>query len=247
MLCDYGCGNEALYQFKNGKWCCCKCSSQCPNVKEKNSKKRKEQTDMNKEHYENSLKKYHNAVKNGEREVWNKGKTKDNCEGVKKYAETLSNRYKNKEIIPVWEGKHLPEEMKKKISLNGGGYRKGSGRGKHGYYKGIYCDSTYELAYLIYCLDHNIDIKRCSETFEYEYEGKKHKYTPDFIVENTIIEIKGQYVDLVDVKAESVDKPYKILYKEDLQEVFEYVAKTYNKKYDKSGNNFYELYDKLVG
>ena len=137
--------------------------------------------------------------------------------------------------------------MKKKISLNGGGYRKGSGRGKHGYYKGIYCDSTYELAYLIYCLDHNIDIKRCNETFEYEYEGKIHKYTPDFIVENTIIEIKGQYVDLVDVKAESVDKPYRILYKEDLQEVFEYVAKTYNKKYDKSGNNFYELYDKLVG
>lgn len=26
-----------------------------------------------------------------------------------------------------------------------GGYRKGSGRSKHGYYKGIYCGSTYEL------------------------------------------------------------------------------------------------------
>ena len=22
MLCDYGCGQEAIYQFKNGKWCC---------------------------------------------------------------------------------------------------------------------------------------------------------------------------------------------------------------------------------
>jgi len=21
-LCDYGCGQEAKYQFKNGKWCC---------------------------------------------------------------------------------------------------------------------------------------------------------------------------------------------------------------------------------
>lgn len=126
---------------------------------------------------------------------------------------------------------------------NCGGYREGSTHSKHGHYKGIWCDSTYELAYLIYCLDHNIDIKRCNETFEYKYEGKIHKYHPDFIVEGTIIEIKGRKTNLVDVKAESVDKPYKILYKEDLQEVFEYVAKTYNKKYCNSHNNFYELYD----
>ncbi len=28
-LCDYGCGEEAKYQFKNGKWCCSKHTSQC--------------------------------------------------------------------------------------------------------------------------------------------------------------------------------------------------------------------------
>lgn len=131
---------------------------------------------------------------------------------------------------------------------NYGGYRKNGGNGKHGWYKGIYCDSTYELAYLIYCLDHNIDIKRCNEAFEYEYEGKKHKYYPDFEVNGELIEIKGYYTDLVDVKASSItlDKPYKILYREDLQEVFEYVAKTYNKKlYGKGQNNFYELYEKI--
>ena len=22
-ICDYGCGQEAIIQFKNGKWCCC--------------------------------------------------------------------------------------------------------------------------------------------------------------------------------------------------------------------------------
>jgi len=33
--CDYGCGQEAKYQFKNGKWCCSKYSSRCPALKNK--------------------------------------------------------------------------------------------------------------------------------------------------------------------------------------------------------------------
>jgi len=35
MLCDYGCGQEAKYQFKNGKWCCSKNVSQCSEIKNK--------------------------------------------------------------------------------------------------------------------------------------------------------------------------------------------------------------------
>ena len=35
MLCSYGCGNIATYQFKNGKWCCLKNHRQCPAVKHK--------------------------------------------------------------------------------------------------------------------------------------------------------------------------------------------------------------------
>ncbi len=30
ILCDYGCGQEAKYQFKNGKWCCSKHFNSCP-------------------------------------------------------------------------------------------------------------------------------------------------------------------------------------------------------------------------
>ena len=29
-LCEYGCGQEAKYQFKNGKWCCSKSYNSCP-------------------------------------------------------------------------------------------------------------------------------------------------------------------------------------------------------------------------
>ena len=34
-LCDYGCGQEAKYQFKNGKWCCSKNHKSCPSLKSK--------------------------------------------------------------------------------------------------------------------------------------------------------------------------------------------------------------------
>jgi len=36
MKCDYGCGKEAIHQFKNGKWCCSKYLSQCEVMKQKN-------------------------------------------------------------------------------------------------------------------------------------------------------------------------------------------------------------------
>jgi len=42
MLCDYGCGKEALYQFKNGKWCCSKNIAMCNNKKKQISITQKE-------------------------------------------------------------------------------------------------------------------------------------------------------------------------------------------------------------
>lgn len=32
MICDYGCGQEGNYQFKNGRWCCSKHHFSCPNI-----------------------------------------------------------------------------------------------------------------------------------------------------------------------------------------------------------------------
>ena len=37
-LCDYGCEQEAKYQFKNGKWCCSKYHSLCSGNAKKISK-----------------------------------------------------------------------------------------------------------------------------------------------------------------------------------------------------------------
>ena len=37
-ICDYGCGQEASYQLKNGKWCCQDSYNKCPSLKSKNSR-----------------------------------------------------------------------------------------------------------------------------------------------------------------------------------------------------------------
>ena len=38
-LCDYGCKSTAIYQLKNGNWCCSKFIVQCSEIKRKNSEK----------------------------------------------------------------------------------------------------------------------------------------------------------------------------------------------------------------
>jgi len=37
MICEYGCGQESKYQFKNGKWCCSKHHNSCPVNRKKHS------------------------------------------------------------------------------------------------------------------------------------------------------------------------------------------------------------------
>ena len=43
-LCDYGCGNEGVYQLKNGKYCCCQNCNSCSEKRRKNSSTSKNQT-----------------------------------------------------------------------------------------------------------------------------------------------------------------------------------------------------------
>lgn len=124
-----------------------------------------------------------------------------------------------------------------KCNPNVGGYRNGSGRAKHGYYKGIYCGSTYELIWVIYQLDHNIDFQRFPMMLE--YSGKK--YIPDFLQNGKIIEIKGyEKRESVLEKTNVANKNgyyVVVLRKEDLTKEFTWVKENYSYK------NVFELYD----
>jgi len=48
VICDYGCGQEAKFPFKNGKWCCSKSYQSCPSSRNRVSiQKKKEWEDPN--------------------------------------------------------------------------------------------------------------------------------------------------------------------------------------------------------
>jgi len=120
-----------------------------------------------------------------------------------------------------------------------GGYRKGSGRGKSGWYKGIWCDSSYELAWVMYNLDHNIPFQRNAESFEYEYNGEVHLYYPDFrmLDTNELVEIKGFYTEQTYAKLKSVvNTTLKILNKDDMVSYVQYASEKY-------GQNFISYYE----
>ena len=70
--------------------------------------------------------------------------------------------------------------------------KKGTGRGKSGYYKGLYCNSTYELAFVIWATDWGLPIVRSEKRIEYTFRGKKKLYFPDFEIANCVYEIKGR-------------------------------------------------------
>lgn len=119
-----------------------------------------------------------------------------------------------------------------------GGYREGSGRAKVGYYKGVYCGSTYELCWVIYNLDHGVKFTRFNGCLE--KDGVK--YYPDFLLadKTTIVEIKGYEgqtsVDKKTAVAEAFGYNVVVLRKSLLEKEFEYVAEKYSP-------NFKSLYD----
>lgn len=60
-------------------------------------------------------------------------------------------------------------------------------------YDGLRFDSSWELIFYIYQVDHNNKIIRNDKKLEYEYNGKKHFYFPDFNVNGKLYEIKGEH------------------------------------------------------
>jgi hypothetical protein len=160
---------------------------------------------------------------------WNKGLVGDDrC----KHSEETKRKLKGSAGIASTPEKEI--ERRKKISekakSNNGGYRQGSGRGKKGWYRGFFCDSSYELAYVIYCLDHKIDIKRNTEKRTYMWEGSLKNYIPDFIVDGRFVEIKGFKSEQWLAKLHA-NPDIEVLYCDDLKEVFDYVIEKYGKDF----------------
>lgn len=153
-----------------------------------------------------------------------------------------------KKLLDVWnKNGHWPTgraateerelERRRKLSISMkkyGGKRTHSGRGKQGRYKGYWCDSSWELAYVIYNIDHNINFKRSTKEITYTFNNEQHKYYPDFELDDgTLIEIKGYETDQWNEKKKECIKKYNLLVLNEItiKPYLDYVIHTYGKNY----------------
>ena len=160
-----------------------------------------------------------------------KGRHVTHCHSNPNYikAERSPNAGQRKGSIPWNKGKIFVP--KKKIGTHGG-HRHGSGRGQKGWIRNIFCDSSWELAYVLYCTDHNVDIKRNTEKFAYEYQGKIRNYIPDFIVNGSLVEVKGYKTQQWESKKQVLPS-ITVLDKDGIKPYLKYAQDTYGKDFIK--------------
>lgn len=245
---------------------CKYCGKECINANSLRNHERLCKENPNRQflHRHDNLYSYRQKVKNGEIKCQSIGRIcinnginlkyvkKENLEeylnsgwniGVTDSFKEKSRIANNKRKFP---GKANDEEAEKnrkqkisntmKNNHKSGGYRINSGRGKKGWYKGIFCDSSWELAFLIWNIENNRSISRCKEKREYIFNGEKHIYIPDFIVEDEVVEIKGYSSKQWEEKIKQ-NPDVKVLYKNDIKPYLDYVVSKY-------GKNFISLYEK---
>lgn len=112
---------------------------------------------------------------------------KGNLTNYKKTAETCLRLYGHRS---VWGNPSIHKKcIDKTIELHGS-----PNPGNKYELDGFKFDSKPELAFYIWLRDNCIDfICKPSISFEYEHEGKTHRYFPDFIVEGQVVEVKGDH------------------------------------------------------
>lgn len=216
MNCE-NCEKEHDGKYGSGRFCSSKCArgfstkNKRKEINEKVSKKLKGTKPWN---FDETLNR-NNECKCG------KKITPKNKSGYCKFCLYKSNEYRQK------------ISKSNKLNPNAGGLRIGAGIGKCGWYKGYWCDSTWELAYVIYCLDHNIKIKRNKKGFEYVWKNKNRKYYPDFIVEGIFVEIKGYSTPQFEEKKKSFPNNLIVIGKNEIKPYLKYTKEKYGMDFEK--------------
>lgn len=107
----------------------------------------------------------------------------------KKYYENEENRKTHKNSL-----QNLPPrtvEYKERKSIQQSEIINSFENLQHYYYNNEHFHSSWELAYFIYCKDHNYEISRKVDKIPYKFNGITYNYNPDFIVNGKIVEIKN--------------------------------------------------------
>jgi hypothetical protein len=227
-VCDFGCGRAAVKQLKNGRFGCAEFVAQCPAMRAKNrAVKRGKNPFANRAHPRGMAGNV----------PWNRGLTWEQMYRVDVLQQQQAIRSSRIQSAQHALANSQALELQRRAKLSSvakrrglGGYEPGSGRGKKGWYRGHWCDSTYELAFIIWAVDHEIPFERNLELFPYEYEGRLLSWMPDFLLaDGTYIEIKGYVTDQARAKFDYFLRPLEVFTRADLDRMFEYVHARYGK------------------
>jgi|SanBayMetagenome_1026888.scaffolds.fasta_scaffold42991_1 endogenous inhibitor of DNA gyrase (YacG/DUF329 family) len=215
------CGSDISYEQRRNKFCSHSCSAAITNLGRKVSKEHKD--------------KVRNSVLEWQR---------INPDKVEKsqHIELTCQQCSEKFFVPP-SGKKRKFCSRKCADVghdksSSGGYREGSGRGKKGWYKGYWCDSSWELAWVIYSLEHDLKFKRNMTGFDYVFEGKQRKYYPDYLIDNSVyVEIKGYDQAQWQAKLKAFPHKIEVLGKREIAPILTYVIEKY-------GKDFVRMYEK---
>ena len=220
ILCSFGCDEPGVRQLKNGKWLCSAAVSQCPAMRLKNGAPKCGKNPFADRPHPRGM---------AGKVPWNRGLTWDDM-----YSPELAQRQKDAALArmrvaqeALAQSSELEAVRRAKLAQVAlqrglGGYQRGSGRGRKGWYRGFWCDSTYELAFVVWAVDHEIPFERNLEFFPYQYEGRVLHWTPDFLLgDGTYIEIKGYLPDQAQAKFEYFLRPLTIFTRIELRRMSE--------------------------
>ena len=143
--------------------------------------------------------------------------------------ENLDNKRTKLVCVPscVESKKSLSQKLSLSLCGRTGGYREKGGRGKGCLYKGVWLDSTWELALAQKLDELQIHWERDTGKHRFQYidnKGKIRNYYPDFFIPSLdlYIEVKGYWTAETRHKMSSVKEKHKhikILVLESLKEI----------------------------
>ncbi len=167
----------------------------------------------------------------------------DGRSSIKKYCKYCNEEISYNSITGICKNCLYQSIEFKKLVSDGSKGRSGGYRTEYktnktfkGWYKGFWCESSWELAYIIYCIDNNIELIRNHQGFNYVYNDKIYKFYPDFKLKNTFVEIKGRFDDKNRAKISQFKLPLLVLDKNTISFYIKYAIRKY-------GKNFINLYE----
>lgn len=218
ILCQYGCGQEALFQTKGGRKICSKSPNQCPINRKKNSQGGKRAYSSGTRNVE----KQYNTKKGVCSSQWRLANPEKYAQSLKKAGVTYSQNQKAGLTKNPWTGRKHSLQSKMKISAKAG--ERNNGLIKTKYFE-IYCpytkqyvkvQGTWQLKYAEYLNQNKINwirSRKINLKYRLHEDDYLHTYYPDFYLPDVhqYIEIKGYWWKSQDGRVDDSKKMNKVI------------------------------------